>query len=498
MDGPPEIGLSLLEGMDEELLAKLYGAGIRTRDELGTRITTAYARDRLARELGIPSRQLRILQYLNFLLPEERAQRALEMERRLESHIESARRERRRLRWMIWGLAGATLILLAALVLVPAPYLGRPSVGSAAADTQELAALREIVEALRPLGTEHAEANVLRGVSTLGPAPGWGGPLSWNGAEANKAAVLLGEEESSLPPRVLSLLLAQLTEIENASVESLSPLDRARTAAQVAKDVPPPDPVETVWDAAAILLRERLRSRALGLASTDGSSPNLVGALPWEWTAPGFLTAEELLTRVEALPVAESSIELWAETLMQVRAAADEGRDALSDRPEAFARDYWIRRGELELAVVAALLGRDDLFPYNERDPRGFLLQRQVYLVSALEQAPAPARRGLLWLGVAYAEALDLLRWLEKNPGWRKDRKLGNLVETLDVVETIRAEDLKTVTPAVAAQVGAALGVAPGPELWVQPRVRWEAGLDPLLMGTRAAVRRAPAGSASG
>jgi hypothetical protein len=399
---------------------------------------------------------------------------------------------------MIWGLAGATLVLLAAVALFSVPRFGRPSVGAAAADTQELAALREIVEALRPLGIEHAETSVLRGVSALGPAPGWGGPLPWQGTEAHQAIVLLGEEEDTLPPRVLSLLLAQLTEIENASLDSLSPLDRARTAAQVARDVPPPDPVADVWDAAAILVRERLRSRALGLASVDGSSPNLEGALPWDWTAPGFLTAEELLTRVEALPVAENSIELWAETLMQVRAVADEGRAALGERPEAFARDYWIRRGELELAVVAALLGRSDLFPYNERDPRGFLLQRQVYLEGALEKAPPAARPGLLWLNVAYAEALDLLRWLEKNPGWAKERKLGNLVETLDVVEGLRADDLRTVDPGVAAEVGAATGAEPGPGLWAGPRVRWEAGLDPLLMGTRAGVRRSPADSAAG
>jgi len=498
MDGPPEIDLSLLEGMDEELLTKLYNAGIRTRDELGARIGNAYARDRFSRELGIPARTLRLLHYLNYLLPEERAQRALDLEARLEGHIESARRERRRLRWTTWGLGAAAVIALAAAVFVPLLRIGRPSVGSAAADTQELATLRETVEALRPLGVEQAKSDVLRGVSALGPAPGWEGPLPYRDEDAGHAVVLLGEGEDTAPPRVVALLLGRLAEIEDAPLDSLSPLDRARTAARVARDIPPPSPVESVWDASAVLLRERFRSRALGLASGDGTSPDLKAAVPWDWTAPGFLGAEEFLSRVEALPVEESSIEIWSQTLTQLRSAADEGRDALGERPEAFARDYWIRRGELELAVVAALLGRADLFPYNERDPQGFILQRQVYLENALERAPDPARTLLLWLDVAYAESLDLLDWLRDHPDWRKDRKLGPLVEALAVVETERTGDLGPVDGDVAAKVGAALGQDQGPEMWRRKRVRWEAGLDPLLMETRAAVRRRPSDSVPG
>lgn len=497
MDGPPEIDLSLLEGMDEELLTKLYNVGIRTREELGARIANAYARDRLARELGIPARTLRLIHYMNFLLPEERAQRALELEQRLESHIESARRERHRLRIMSWALAGGVVLALAAVVLVPVLHLDRSSVGSASADGRDMAELTAMVEALRPLGVEQAEADVLQSVIALGPAPGWGGPLPWKNEEADRAGLLLGETEETLAPRVLSLLLARLAEIEDAPLDTLSPLDRARTAAQVAKDVPP-TPVETVWDASAVLVRERFRSRALGLASGDGSSPDLQAALPWDWTAPGFLSAEELLSRAEALPVQESSVELWAETLTRLRAVSDEGRDDLGERPEAYARDYWIRRGELELAVLVALLGHDDLFPYNERDPQGFLLQRQVYLERALERAPEPARPRLLWLGVAYAEALDLLRWLESHPGWRKDSQLGPLVEALALVEAQRTADLESVEPDVAAKVGAALGATPGPDLWSRRRVAWEAGLDPLLMGTRAAVLRQAAASTTG
>ena len=245
--------------------------------------------------------------------------------------------------------------------------------------------------------------------------------------------------------------------------------------------------VETPWDCAGILVRGRIRARALGMAPLDSEPPIIAAAVPWSWTSPGFLTCEEMVTRLESLPVTEDAMVVWSETLRQVRQAADVGRERMEDRSEGFARDYWIRRGELELAVIGAMLNRDNLLPYHKRSPREFLVQRVVFLNQALAETRGASRDVLSWLAVEHEEALQILDWIQGQGGWTvaKDHRW---VEALDELERQKKSD-GSVDRGLLALTGAALGGSEDP--LTAARTRWEAGLRPLLMEIRSGVRSA-------
>ena len=146
------------------------------------------------------------------------------------------------------------------------------------------------------------------------------------------------------------------------------------------------------------------------------------------------------MTRLESLPVTEDAMVVWSETLRQMRQAADVGRERMGDRSEGFARDYWIRRGELELAVVGAMLKRDDLLPYHKRSPREFLVQRIVFLNQALKETRGTARDALSWLAVEHQEALQIMGWIQSQGRWTvaKDHRW---VEALDELERQKQSD---------------------------------------------------------
>ncbi len=500
MDEASGFELSLLEGMDEGLLTRLHRAGVRTREELGARIVSVEGRRALASEVGVSVRRLEVLHHLNYLLPEDRAAKVLELERRLDDRFDYLSREVRNAWRLALGLGLAIVLLVVGAVVLLRPPSGVGG-GSAAVLDSVLTRLHTDearIAALTPLATHESEGRLAQAISALGPAPGWNGPLAWSASDSRELSLLLGPDEKAFPERAVSLALVQLGEVENAPLDSLGPGARARRAASLLADFPSPgDPVDA-WSAAAVLVRERLRSRALGLAPADTSAPALAAADPWPWTSPGFLTAEELIARLESLPVSPDAFPVWTETLVQLRNAADAGQTALAGRPQALARDYWIRRAELELAVVGALLGRGDLLPYHQSAPRDFLIQRRTFLANATEHAPGAARAPLLWLWVRYDEGADLLAWLEAHPETRAAVRGKTWVQALEAVEEERNRGSLAPDPQVASTVRRALaasGVGKVADPWSAARTRWEAGLAPLLMIVRAAARTRPGAS---
>jgi hypothetical protein len=193
--------------------------------------------------------------------------------------------------------------------------------------------------------------------------------------------------------------------------------------------------------------------------------------------------------------VDEQYLPVWSESLAGVRLSADRGRESLEGRPEASARDYWIRRGELELAVAAALMGRADLLPYHGSSPRAFIRQRRGFLERAEAAAPPEARAGLAWLLVEHDEALLLLDWLDGAPDRGENTEGKRWVAALALVDAAQEESGRApeAGEALTRRVSHALrmsGYADVADPWLHPRTRWEAGLRPILIATRAATRR--------
>ena len=499
MDHGPDLELSLLEGMDEDLLRRLYEANIRTRAELAHRLAAPESRKALAHELGISPRRLHVLHYLNFLLPEERAEMQLDLDRRFREHTETTDRELRSVRRL--GLITLALLVGVSLVLSGLVFISnrRAARDQSAVQEKRLKDLEQTVSSLAPLGRSRAEEQILGELNVLGPAPGWNPPRAWTQKTDEEMTRLLGKTPDATPARAVSLLLFRLSDLEQARWDSISPLGRAQAAAQLLTEFPPPTEVHSVWDAAAVVLRTRLRGRAAGLAPADKVTPPLSAADTWGWTAGEFLTCEELLARLEALPLKPSSLAQWSETLMQIRQAADQGRDKRVGLPEQNARDYWLRRAELEYGVVAILLGRSDLFPYHSSAPRAFLAEREQFVNAAMDRAPVTARPGLAWLAVECEEALQLADWLSTRGTAATAGGKKNWIEALDAVEKERASGGLTPGPTLnAALARAASSSGEGGDPWTASRTRYEAGLRPLLMVTRAgALARLQASHAS-
>jgi hypothetical protein len=476
--------LSVLEGMDETLLRRLHELGIRTRADLEGRIASRESRRALARDVGVSTRRLQVIHHLNYLLPEERVERTLAIERRLLDRSDHVDHEFRQ----VWrAVSGIAVAVLGAFFL--AVFLGR---SSDPVETEEngskerLARLEDRVAALSPLAVGLADRRILEALAELGPTPGWNGALTWNAERHEEVLTLLDSGQEHLPRRAISLALLRLADLERAPLDSLPPVDRARRAAALVRDFPVVAEPATVWDEAAVLLRTRIRSRALGLAPMDSASPNLKAAVGWGWTSPGYLTCEELLARLEQLPVHETALRVWSETLVQIRSAADLARERHLPGPHALARDYWLRRAELELAAVAAVLGRPDLLPYHPTSPREFLGQRFQYLVRVRNGASGRARTALSWLAVEYEEAFALLAWLDEA---KPPTPAGCWVEAMATLEAARRRNGVKPGPGVERELRHALDLDPAdPIPWDRPAIAREPALRPLLMETRAAA----------
>ena len=264
-------------------------------------------------------------------------------------------------------------------------------------------------------------------------------------------------------------------------------------------DFPDPGAPTDVWSAAALTLRTRLLGRAQGLAPLETVDPDDFTRLPWPWTDPAFAVCEVLVARLESLPLQEDALPVWSETLVALRTAADRGQDALdrAGASEAWARNYWIRRGEMELAVVGALLRRDTLLPYHADSPREFLATRTGFLEAVILRAPGRAREALLWQRAEYREAELLLDWLEGDPSRASGVAGRSWLRALAEVESARMRDGSLDPAAVRAAVVAALGLPPGETAGIDPfsleGTRREAGLRPLLMTVRSATPPPPA-----
>jgi len=490
MDHGPDLELSLLEGMDEDLLRRLFEANIRTRSDVVHRLATPESRQELASELRISARRLHVLHYLNVLLPEERAEMQLDLDRRFHDHAEASFRDIREVRRLgvitLAILVGVTLVL-SGLVFISNRRAARDE---SAVQEKRLQELEQTVSSLAPLGRQRAEEQILGELNVLGPAPGWNAPRGWSQKTDEEMTRLLGKSPDATPARAVSLLLFRLSELEQARWDSISPLGRAQGAAQLLTEFPPPTEAHTVWDAAAIVLRTRLRGRAAGLAPADKVTPPLSAADTWGWTAGEFLTCEELLARLESLPLRPSSMTQWSETLLLLRQSADQGRDKRVGLPEQNARDYWLRRAELEYGVVAVLLGRTDLFPYHSSAPRAFLQEREQFVTAVLDRAPVTARPALAWLALECEEAVQLADWLTTRGTAATAGGKKNWIEALDAVEKERAAAGLSAGPAMNVALARATSASgEGGDPWTASRTRYEAGLRPLLMVTRAGAR---------
>jgi len=492
MEHDPGLQISLLEGMDEDLLLRLHDQGIASREELQEQLVDPERRRALAERIRVPVLRLEAIHHLNFVLPEERVARLFRLERRLSERTEEERRERRILWRAVFGLAAAVLAL-AVLILV----LGRtPSAepGSARSETSDLREamdrLEERVAALQPLARGQAEDDLLEALRGLGPAPGWPGPLDWTEEDHRRFRQVVGDDETSASPLAVSVALARLHEIEGPGGAAADVMTRATQAAAMLDDFPPVGDPRTMWDAAAALLRLRIQSRSLGGAPLDASPAGGFTSVPWPWTAPGFVRAEMLLARVEALPIRPDAYTVWSETVAAMRREVDGARDALGGRPEAHAREYWIRRAEMEIAVVAALLGKPDLLPYHGHSPRAFLAQRRSFLEKSIDRAPAAAQGPLSWLRIEYEEARRLVEWLDGAPGAREAAAGKWWAEALLTVAARRhaagsvpAEGLEPLVAAALRDSG-----EPSAQPWRARRLRYEAGLRPLFIGTRSRI----------
>jgi hypothetical protein len=394
-------------------------------------------------------------------------------------------------------LVGILATILGMIYLTrPARTARNPEIARLEARIQEL---ERSLAALLPIGRAHAEERVLSELASLGPAPGWAVSHPWTTDTHEQLARLLGNDPSSAPPRAVSLLLLRLCDLEQAPGDSLSPLARAHEAADLLAGFPAPAKIGDQWDAAAVILRTRLRGRALGLSPLESQSPLLQAGGAWEWTAPGYLTCEELLAGLESLPFREESLDLWSRSLLQIRDAADIAKQDRAGLPEAFAREYWLRRSELEYAVTAALLGRSHLLPYNASSPRAFLEVRKAYLSGALEKAVPAAKPGLAWLLVEYEEGLRLVDWLALPEHRGAGTGAGSWVEALDTVEKQRKPSgLQPGAEVEAALTRAVQLSGEGNACWTAPRTRLEGGIRPLLMETRAGARERHAAARSG
>ena len=303
-------------------------------------------------------------------------------------------------------------------------------------------------------------------------------------------ARLLGKSNESMPARAVSLLLFRISEMEDARWDSISPVGRAQSAAQLLSEFPPPQTVGSPWDAAAVVLRTRLRDRAAGLAPSESAMPPLSAADMWGWTSGDFLTCEELLARLEALPLRPSSLDAWSQSLVQIRQAADQGRDKRAGLPEQSARDYWLRRAELEFAVAAILLGRADLLPYHSATPRDFIVERKQYVNAAIDRAPVTAKAPLAWLVLECEEAIQLTDWLSTRGTAVTAGGKRVWIEALDAVEKERGAAGLVPGPAVNVALARAASLSgENGDPWTATRTRHEAGLRPLLMVTRAGAR---------
>ena len=487
MEHDPGLQISLLEGMDEDLLLRLHDQGIRSRDDLQEHLVDPERRRALSERLRVPVLRLEAIHHLNFVLPEERVARLLRLERRVSERVDEERRERRFLWRAVFGLSAAVLAV-AVLVLV----LGRtPSAKPLSAETgsgelrNAVERLEERVAALQPLARGQAETDFLEALRELGPAPSWPGPPRWTTTDHQRFSDAMGTDPAFASRVAVSVALARLTEIESPSDPAAGVLPRAREAAQFLEDFPPVGEPATVWDAAASLVRLRLQTRALGLSPIDASPAEGFLSTPWPWTATGFVRAELLLARVEALPLVPDVYTVWSETVAAVRREADAGRAALGDRAEAHAREYWIRRGELEIAVVAALLDKRNLLPYHNSAPDRFLAQRRGFLEKAVGRAPDSAKGPLRWLVLEYEEAARLIAWLNDSPDSpdvRASVQGRGLAAALDAVAerqraagAVDAEGLEPLIAAALHEFG-----DDGADVWSAHRLVYEAGRAPV------------------
>jgi len=497
MTESPGISLSLLEGMDETLLVRLHDSGIHSREGLEPHLATPAKRRDLAARLVVSALRIEALYELNFVLPEERTARLLRAEQRMEERLESLATGQRTLWRGMMGLTVGLFVVLLIVLFTPGRRPAGPGVGFPDASAQdsalqeEIAGLRERLDALAPLARAQAEAELHAALEGLGPAPGWSGPLTWDAEHHRRLRANLDDDPAAAPLLAVSLALRRLAEIENAPPDSLSPLQRARAARDLVLDFPPVGKPQTLWDSAAFLVRLRLVSRALGGVPLEDDVADPGSPCPWSWTAPGFLEDELLLARLENLPLREGVLRVWSETLVAMRHPANEAREALGDKPEAWAREYWLRRGEIEFAVAGAIVGARNLMPYAEDSPRELLDKRRAYLERALSMGPREALGPLAWLTLELEEADRAVAWLEATPGAFGAGAGKPWLEAVSALDTARAPDTASQARALLPAVTRALemsGLSPDAG-YAAPRTRWEAGLRPLLMTCRAAGR---------
>lgn len=508
MNDSSGIQLALLEGMDESLLFRLYDRNIRTRSELEKLLATPEKRKELSERLQVSLARLEAIHHLNFLLPEERVGRLFDLEKALHSGVAEAKAENRGVKRLLGLLTVVTLGLAGALgylwyqnqnavpvtpqnnIATQTPKEEPPRRADPVTESNleaELAEMKIRLDALAPLAGDVARANLHEALSHLGPSPGWNGPLKWSERDHLHLATNLGDDPTTEREKAVSLALSRLSAVENQNLTGPDFLNTALAAAGFVQEFPEVDKTESIWDAAARSVRLRLYSRALGLAPLQDLDLEATAETPWSWTAGGYIQAELLLARLESLPIQEEALPLWFETLAALKESANVGRDALAKSSEAWAREYWLLRADLELMVVATALGKTSLAPYYTGTPAAFLAKREAYLRRVLSRSPGEVHGPFQWLSLEFEEAKNLMAWLEANQ--EDNPALGKpWAQAIAALEGPFNQQRTKESVSVGPKVGIALmtcGLGQAEEPLGHARAKWEAGLRPLLIETR-------------
>lgn len=492
------IHLSLLDGMEEDLLLRLHNAGIATRDDLEAHLNTPEARRELARTLDVHPDRIEAVHHLNFVFPSDQAARLFHAERATQALEKRLAATGKKLNVAILGFTLAWTALLVFGWIWMQTHSASPQTQPVATSPAQ-PAQREAVgntspqhdDAALALTASEAQQHLEDAFRRTGPALGWSGPIAWSTEE--HASVAGYAESGSLPRDALALsrALKALGKVEEHPDPAFSITSRAQAAAAELAALPPSGG-ESRWSLAANQVRLRLASLSQGLAAPAGWDPRTVEEVPWKWTGKGFLEAEWRLARLHTLPVEQASLPEWSSGLKRLQVAVNLGRDAVHPAKEAWAREVWLPRAQLELAVVGAVSGAGTLAPYSNLSPKAYVEKRVAYIHRAYQTAPAEIKSAMAWLYVEGLEARSLVAWLEAHPDIRAGAQGKVWVEAMSALDQERRLENGGPESELDAALTEALSYSgePSGDAWASRRAAWEASMRPLLVETRAVLAR--------
>ena len=523
------IQLSLMEGMDETLLLKMHQQGIRTRDDFQERSQTREARTQLARSLKVPYAQIEGIHHLNCVTPVNRAARLFQLESDMELMTGLIEAHQKRIKAFHRILIGAVVVCISAAaagILMPHFEAGStPSIASSGADgavlsrpdkqqqvepasslqsaghaqtesgnsapTDAKAVAESKPAAARAAGAGSQTVNsddLAQAAADLGPAPRWAHRIDWS-PEASRDFVQGTDRTKDHDQVTLSRILSALSTVETISRQRLDCLATAAACQEELAAVPFPKGTSS-WSRAAAAAWVRLYALASGRPGTDSPRYSDMPELNNSWGARGFLLAELRLANAERLELDRQAPARWAAAVKKLHHAVNVGRDELHPHPNAWAREYWLVRARLELAVAAVLSGQDTVAPYKNKQVREFVKEQEAYLRRAYNTAPDEAKAPLAWLVLELLEAQRLIDWCLTNPGDTAELRGQTWLAALAEAERLRGAGNRSLDQNMVDIMTEAIRYSRRASSHsTSEAVESEAGMRPLLMDTRLALR---------